>query len=85
MSGYKFRRQVLIGNNIADFMGAEKSLIIELVGSQHAAQSAYDEKRDAFLKAMGFRVLRKWEFDFLENSDGVMEMVLREIETAPSP
>jgi very-short-patch-repair endonuclease len=85
LGGHKFKRQVLIGNYIADFMCVERLLIVELDGSQHAKRKSYDEKRDTFLKSQGYRVIRVWDSDFLENPDGVMEMVFRALETAPSP
>jgi len=58
LAGYKFKRQVLIGPYIADFVCLERQLIVELDGPFHAAQQAYDERRDAFLAAQGYRVMR---------------------------
>ena len=85
LGGHKFKRQVLIGSYIADFVCIERKLIVELDGGQHAERKAYDEKRDAFLAAKGFRVIRVWNIDLMENIDGVMEMVLAELEGSPSP
>src|SRR3954471_19929207 len=56
--GVKFRRQHPVGNYIADFACLDPKLIVELDGSQHADQSAYDARRDAFFRANGFAVLR---------------------------
>jgi very-short-patch-repair endonuclease len=84
LGGYKFKRQVLIGSYIADFVCIERMLIVELDGSQHVNRKSYDEKRDAFLQSKGFRVIRIWDSYFLENPDGVMDMTLRDLETAPS-
>jgi very-short-patch-repair endonuclease len=85
LGGFKFKRQVLIGNYIADFVCVERKLVVELDGSQHANQREYDEKRDAFLEAKGFRVVRIWNMELLENPAGVLDMVLAALETAPSP
>jgi very-short-patch-repair endonuclease len=85
LGGHKFKRQVLIGSYIIDFVCIERTLIVELDGGQHVEQESYDEKRDAFLAAQGFRVIRVWNIDLLENIEGVMEMVLGEFESAPSP
>jgi very-short-patch-repair endonuclease len=85
LGGHKFKRQVLIGSYIADFVCIERKLIVELDGGQHADRKAYDEKRDAFLTDKGFRVIRVWNIDLTENIDGVMEMVLGELECSPSP
>jgi len=46
----KFRRQFPIEPYIADFVCLELKLIIELDGSQHFDQIAYDNKRNDFLK-----------------------------------
>jgi very-short-patch-repair endonuclease len=85
LGGHKFKRQVLIGSYIADFVCIERKVIVELDGGQHAERRVYDEKRDAFLSAQGFRVMRVWNVDLMENIDGVMEMVLEELQRSPSP
>jgi very-short-patch-repair endonuclease len=87
LNGYKFRRQHLIGPYIVDFVCLRAKLIVELDGGQHALQQEYDRERDAFLKKQGFRVLRFWNTELLTNRDGVLETVLRELQSvgAPSP
>jgi len=59
-AGLKFRRQHQIGNYVADLFCAEKNLVIELDGLIHkrAQQETRDQKRDAYLKGLGFAVLR---------------------------
>jgi isoleucyl-tRNA synthetase/very-short-patch-repair endonuclease len=69
-SGVKFRRQQPIGNYIADFYCAEKRLILEIDGSQHADNQA-DALRAAWLEAQGLRVHRFWNNEVLQNPDGV--------------
>ncbi len=83
--GYKFKRQVLIGSYIVDFVCIEKRLIIELDGGQHAERRGYDRKRDAFLKSKGFCGLRIWNFDFLEGKDGVLSVIGEALNRPPSP
>jgi very-short-patch-repair endonuclease len=48
-AGYKFRRQVPLGNYVADFVCFDRRLILELDGGQHATDEAreYDTKRTA--------------------------------------
>ena len=46
---------------------------------------AYDKKRDAYLKARGFRVLRFWNTEFVNNKDGVLEALLCQLESPPHP
>jgi very-short-patch-repair endonuclease len=71
----KFRRQVPVGNFIADFLCAEARLIVEVDGSQHA-DSAYDERRRYELSAMGFRVLRFWNDEVLRELDSVCATII---------
>src|SRR4051812_21019614 len=66
---FKFRRQHSIGPYIADFVCLEKRLVIELDGSQHADQIAYDESRTVFLSSRGFRVIRIWDSDFFKHPE----------------
>jgi very-short-patch-repair endonuclease len=58
MNGFKFRRQRPMGKCVCDFVCLEAGVIVELDGSQHGADGAYDANRDAYLKAHGYRVLR---------------------------
>jgi very-short-patch-repair endonuclease len=67
-----FRKQHAIGNYIVDFCALRKKLIIELDGSQHLEQEEYDLERTAFLKSKGYRVLRFWNNDVMNDIDGVI-------------
>jgi very-short-patch-repair endonuclease len=71
----KFRRQVPIGPYVADFLSFHARLIVEADGSQHA-EPARDEERNAWLTAQGFRILRFWNSDILNNPDGVTARVM---------
>jgi very-short-patch-repair endonuclease len=71
----KFRRQFPIEPYIADFVCLELKLIIELDGSQHFDQIAYDNERTDFLKQRGFKVLRFWNNDVFKNTEGVLESI----------
>lgn len=73
--GSKFRRQVPIGNYIADFVCPDAKLIVEVDGSQHIEQSDYDERRRAFLENQGYRVLRFWNNEVLAATDSVLESI----------
>lgn len=85
LGGFKFKRQVLIGSFIADFVCVERRLLVELDGGQHGEQRGYDSMRDAFLAARGFRVVRIWNSDFLADPAAVMDALLSELNSAPSP
>ena len=81
LGGFKFRRQLVIGNYIADFACLKQRLIIEADGGQHG-ESRADETRDAWFRAQGFSIVRFWNTDILENPEGVLEMILRHVDTA---
>jgi very-short-patch-repair endonuclease len=83
-AGYKFRRQVPLEFYIADFVCFERRLIVELDGGQHSA-SATDKRRDAFLRAQGFRVVRFWNNDLFTNEEGVAELILSALQQPPLP
>ena len=78
---YKFVRQKVIGSYIVDFVCREYKLIVELDGGQHAEQLHYDEKRDSYLTAAGYKVLRFWNDEVIENSEGVLEKVATMLST----
>jgi very-short-patch-repair endonuclease len=75
MNDVHFRRQYAIGNFIVDFCAPRKKLIIELDGSQHLDQKEYDSERTAFLEARGFRVLRFWNHEVMNDLSGVMKAI----------
>jgi very-short-patch-repair endonuclease len=60
LNGTHFRRQAPIGPYVADFCALKARLVIEVDGNQHGedATAAHDLRRDAFLRAEGFKVLR---------------------------
>jgi very-short-patch-repair endonuclease len=79
LDGTHFRRQYAIGNYIVDFCEPRAKLIIEVDGSQYLDQQDYDHERTQFLKAKGYRVLRFWNNDILQNIEAVMAAVLQTI------
>jgi very-short-patch-repair endonuclease len=81
----KFRRQSPVGPYIADFLSYRHRLIVEVDGGQHATTQANDARRTAFLKAQGYRVLRFWNNDVLQNTDGVLETIARALDPHPDP
>jgi very-short-patch-repair endonuclease len=76
LHGLKFRRQIAFSANyVADFVHPKSRLIIELDGSQHADQAAYDERRTRFFESQGYRVIRFWNNEVFENMDGVLTAI----------
>ena len=79
LPGWKFRRQHPIGQRIADFACPRE----KLDGGQHGVRQSADEARTAELAAHGYRVLRFWNIDVVENFEGVLETVRQALETPP--
>lgn len=82
--GVNFRRQHAIGNFIPDFVCIEKKLIIELDGSQHLEQEEYDEERTKYLNLLGYKVIRFWNNEVMNNIDGVILAILHAMEDETS-
>lgn len=80
LAGYKFVREHVIGNYIADFVCREKKLIIEVDGGQHMDAVVYDQQRTHNLIIYGYRVLRVWNHEVNQNIAGVMEQILSLLE-----
>ncbi|MCP2041314.1 very-short-patch-repair endonuclease [Neisseria sp. HSC-16F19] len=76
LNGIKFRRQQVIGRYIVDFVCMQHRLVIELDGGQHAEQMKYDAQRTAFLHRQGYRVLRFWNDEVLQQTESVLEKIL---------
>jgi very-short-patch-repair endonuclease/2-polyprenyl-3-methyl-5-hydroxy-6-metoxy-1,4-benzoquinol methylase len=84
LGGCKFVRQEPIGRYYVDFVCRERRLIVEVDGGQHSESK--DGQRDGELSALGYRVIRIWNNDVVENLEGVLQMLLSELEnTAPHP
>ena len=79
VNGIQFRRQHAIGNYIVDFCSPRRKLIIEVDGSQHLEQDDYDSERTKYLESLGYRVLRFWNNEVLNNMDMVMRVICDEV------
>lgn len=56
-------------------------LIIELDGSQHLEQEGYDEERTKYLESQGYRVIRFWNNQVVNDIDGVIKEIVFALET----
>lgn len=81
--GYKFRFQHSISPYVADFICLGRKLIVEADGGQHSPQ--VDRARTAYLRKRGFRIIRFWNHDILQNIDGVLETLLIILEGGEDP
>jgi very-short-patch-repair endonuclease len=70
--GARFRRQQPIGPFVVDFVCLQARLIVELDGGQHLAEAEADARRTRFLEGQGYRVVRFWNHEVVENLEGVL-------------
>jgi very-short-patch-repair endonuclease len=82
-----FRRQVPIGRFIADFAHHESKLLIEIDGYFHTLEGApeCDAERTAWLLSEGFRVIRFQESEVRDHLQQVVERIVAETVSPPSP
>jgi very-short-patch-repair endonuclease len=65
-------------------MCRDAMLIVEVDGGQHSV-SASDARRTRYLNEQGFSVLRFWNNEVLDNTDGVLQALLLTLRNHPSP
>jgi len=78
--GVTFRRQHAVGIYIPDFCSPKAKLIIELDGSQHLEQEEYDHERTKYLESQGYKIIRFWNNDVLNNIEGVILAIIHTLE-----
>ncbi len=84
LNGEKFRRQQPMGFYVVDFVHFGARLIVEADGGQHN-DAPRDESRDAWLRAQGFKVLRFWNNEIMNNLEGVLETIMAAVALPPLP
>ena len=80
LNNVHFRRQHAIGPYIVDFCSPRQKIIIEVDGGQHLEQQEYDNERTAFFESRGFRVLRFWNNEIMQNLDQVVCVIIETLE-----
>jgi very-short-patch-repair endonuclease len=80
----KFRRQHVIGPFIVDFCCPACRLVVEVDGGQHALQKEADQVRHDFLVRQGYRVIRFWNHEVLQNTERVLESIVDVVCNPPS-
>ncbi len=71
-TGYKFRRQQIVGYFIPDFVCVEKKVIVEVDGEIHRFRKEQDEVRNAYYASEGYVVLRFSDKEVLEETENVV-------------
>lgn len=82
VDGWKFRRQHPIGPYFVDFYCASAKLVVEFNGLSHDddRQWAYDQRRQAWLEAQGYRVLNLNYETEQEQLDDLIAVLYRHLE-----
>ena len=75
MLGLKFRRQHPCGKYIVDFACIDAKLVIEVDGGQLNDRNAQDKERMQWLESAGWKVLRFWNNELIENVEGVLDVI----------
>ena len=86
LAGFKFRRQHVIGNYIADFVCLSARLVIEIDGDTHGSDEAqaHDAERSVEIERAGYRVIRFWnDYVLNDNDGGVAETILEALSYSP--
>jgi very-short-patch-repair endonuclease len=74
-----FRKQHAIGPFVIDFCAIKEKLVIEVDGGQHIDQEIHDNERSEFLKSKGYKVIRFWNNEVMNDIEGVMRSIEDEI------
>ena len=85
--GFKFRRQHPLGEVVLDFACLERRLAIEIDGQAHDAgdRPERDRRRDAWLAARGFRVLRLPAHYVLKQLDDAIATIVAACDDSTPP
>ena len=80
---HKWRHQMPVGPYFTDIACFASRLVVELDGGQHAEAGDYDAARTRFIEAQGYRVIRFWNNDVMQNLDGVLETIATSLPPLP--
>lgn len=79
----RFRWQVPILHYFADFASHRARVVVEVDGGQHAEE--VDAARTADIEAEGYRIVRFWNHDVLENGEGCVMRLAQHLLAASPP
>jgi very-short-patch-repair endonuclease len=77
LEGAKFVRQFPIGGFVVDFACRDAHLGVELDGGHH--NPMMDSPRTQIIERFGYRIIRFWNHDVLENTSGILEVIRLEL------
>ena len=80
LEGAGFRRQHAIGALILGFCAPRKKLVIEIDGSHHLDRVEYDSQRKEYLQDRGYRLLRLFNHQVMNQVEEVLHAILKALE-----
>lgn len=78
LNGFHFRRQQIVHGYFADFYCHQHELIVEVDGGIHEQQKEYDAEREAYLIALGFRIVRFTNEEVHKDLKSVLQRIAEE-------
>src|SRR5690606_5533328 len=83
---FKFRRQHIIDQSIADFVCLERMLVIEVDGGYHNQLEVIeaDKIRTEHLEELGYKVIRFTNEQVIGDIENVLQSILEELKSRPS-
>ena len=87
LDGYKFRRQHIIGDCIADFVCLKENLVLEIDGKYHNDPDVaeYDKLRTELFYQYGFKVIRFTNDEVLFGIENVLNEIKVQLRTITPP
>ncbi|MBR3442462.1 MAG: guanylate kinase [Bacteroidaceae bacterium] len=81
-TGYRFRRQYVVGEYIVDFVCLKAMLVVEVDGGYHMepSQKIIDDVRTDYLRSQGFEVVRFSNEDVMYNIENVLKKIGKMVE-----
>jgi very-short-patch-repair endonuclease len=81
----RFRKQHAIGPFVADFYCPAAKIVIEVDGAVHDLRQDADGRRDAYMAALGLKVIRISAADVLADLEAVADGIYRLCESVAGP
>ena len=78
LNGLHFRRQQIVHGYFVDFYCHQHELIVEVDGGIHETQKIYDAEREAYLRTLGFRIIRFTNADVTIDLKAVLQKIVEE-------
>ncbi len=72
----KFRRRARVGEFVAEFLCDGKKMVVELERGRSGRVRDRERGKDTWMESQGYKILRFWDNEVLENIEGVIYAIL---------